>query len=414
MVFLCFSKVISVRHVFAWFWKLLKADPFGNRAWAFCWRPHWPDAKAAAGERQKAMIVFHFDFPTFQFCFDNFHDLQFWHLQIFLYKIAKSLTGICQEKSQSYRNLPYFQHLGSDEVFEAESSVLPSWKLQFRCKRLNFPWPWKGVGSGTSRKSPPDATKDAEGHVLDNCDRFQIILLLAKSADNSNLNSMQLAGCCSTPQSMLHDRKVRLNSIWITLSSWGFEGVVAVKHPLMNTLETRSLSGIQNGPEYAVCCTFWHWSPRNKNSCVDAHMFIETVLTCFDVLTLSCAQACFLNVISKLNTEKHCRMVWCWVLFLESICRRHCKRIRISEAHTGKALVILPRIFQVFPSILLVSTSICCESLPTHTWFFVGVRNSSSNSEFRGGFPQVIWLFRLSFAWHAGTADSCHSVYIYI
>lgn len=49
-----------------------------------------------------------------------------------------------------------------------------------------------------------------------------------------------------------------------------------------------------------------------------------------------------------------------------------------------------------------------------HIPHIIRVRNSSSNYEFRGGFPQVIWRFRLSFAWHAGTADSCHSIYIYI
>ncbi|CAK9026032.1 unnamed protein product [Durusdinium trenchii] len=39
-----------------------------------------------------------------------------------------------QEKSQSYRNLPYFQHLGSDEVFEALDRVRQANLLQMQLK----------------------------------------------------------------------------------------------------------------------------------------------------------------------------------------------------------------------------------------------------------------------------------------
>ncbi|CAJ1417349.1 unnamed protein product [Effrenium voratum] len=39
-----------------------------------------------------------------------------------------------QEKSQSYRNLPYFQHLGSEEVFEALDRVRQANLLQMQLK----------------------------------------------------------------------------------------------------------------------------------------------------------------------------------------------------------------------------------------------------------------------------------------
>ena len=41
--------------------------------------------------------------------------------------IGLHMSSESQEKSQSYRNLPYFQHLGSDEVFEAEISEKALW-----------------------------------------------------------------------------------------------------------------------------------------------------------------------------------------------------------------------------------------------------------------------------------------------
>jgi hypothetical protein len=76
----------------------LKANPFGNWAWTFCRRPHWSDAEAAAGHRVTYLQTIQ---PSY------------------FGQPAPWLTWVCQEKSQSYRNLPYFQHLGSDEVFEA-------------------------------------------------------------------------------------------------------------------------------------------------------------------------------------------------------------------------------------------------------------------------------------------------------
>ena len=84
----------------------------------------------------------------------------------------------CQEKSQSYRNLPYFQHLGSDEVFEASElvaapfiskTVLPLWALASMELLSNLMYcsfcigVIGGSGSSASSKPPPDAVEDAEG-----------------------------------------------------------------------------------------------------------------------------------------------------------------------------------------------------------------------------------------------------------
>ena len=71
----------------------------------------------------------------------------------------------------------------------------------------------------------------------------------------------------------------------------------------MKTLKTKSLSGSQNSAEHAACCTILTLIATKQTQCVDVHMFIETVFTCFDVLTLSCAQT-FSNVISKLYNHR--------------------------------------------------------------------------------------------------------------
>eukprot|EP00913_Durusdinium_trenchii_P032003 g29974.t1 len=54
--------------------------------------------------------------------------------ELFVGDLIDQMRRQRQEKSQSYRNLPYFQHLGSDEVFEALDRVRQANLLQMQLK----------------------------------------------------------------------------------------------------------------------------------------------------------------------------------------------------------------------------------------------------------------------------------------